>query len=349
VRDRIAFAAAHCAIAVDALRAASPGIGLVAVGGLAFQALWGAIWVVAALGIERAISRGGSATDDSNTGAGSGGAASGGAGAAAAPTKAGGAGGIVVFLLLVSYYWTAMTIKNVVAFCASSVVGSWWFHGASDKAPVSGAVKRALTTSLGTLSLGALLVAVVKALRAMARAAERNARENNNGAAFVAACIANCLLSIVEMIAEWANMWATVYASLTGLDFAGSGRAAIELFKSRGWTALINDDLVGNALALGAIASAFLAAVAGGGIAWATLGAAAVSRGTTTGIAAGLSFAVALGMASIVVSLVSTSVRAVFVCFSINPVALAATHPDALANLAAAWRQFHPEEWSACG
>ena len=56
----------------------------------------------------------------------------------------------VMFVMLVSLFWGSSFVTNLVAFASASVVGSWWFV-ASPPSPVFNAVKRGLTTSLGTI------------------------------------------------------------------------------------------------------------------------------------------------------------------------------------------------------
>lgn len=63
-------------------------------------------------------------------------------------------------------------------------------------------LKRAFTTSLGSIAFGSLIVAVLRALEQAARAAERNAaKEGKAGAAFAAACLL-CLVSWARRATE---------------------------------------------------------------------------------------------------------------------------------------------------
>lgn len=237
----------------------------------------------------------------------------------------------------------AVLLRNVAAFCAASVVGDWWWKGASERAPTVGALRRAFTTSFGTLSLGALLVSFARALKAATKArADRN--RGGSGAAAVAlaviACVAQCLVAILAALIEWANHWAVVFAALTGLAFKPAGLAAIDLFRRRGWDALINDDLIGTALNFASVACAALGALAGGALALALD--TTPAKATHAGIAAALSFAVALVMASVLSSFIETAARAVFVSWALSPGSLAATHPEHFGRLAGAWQEAHP-------
>ena len=347
VRHRIEFAAAHVDVAVTALKSA-PTLICVALGALLVQGAWGIMWGFAAMGA------GGFIAPTSNS-------------TAVQAIAGGGLGGATtsnelritaVFFLLLSFFWVSMLIKDVVAFCAASVVGDWWFRGASETHPVAGALRRSLTTSCGTLSLSALLVAVVQAARALYNAALKNAKESGELSRNPLLCLASCLCSAcfacATWIIQWANSWAVVFAALTGQAFRASGTAAFTLFKSRGWEAVVNQDLVAVALRIAAVVSACVGALAGGLATYALLGrggggAGFGNRAQQAAIAGVLCFFVGAAMSSVLTSVLLSSTRAVFAAWAMSPGALAATHPGHLAKLAAAWEKFHPEAWRASG
>ena len=127
------------------------------------------------------------------------------------------------------------------------------------------------------------------------------------------------------------------------MPFKASGLAAVELFKKRGWGALINQDLVGAALFLASMISASLGALAGGMLAYSLDRTNdQSSRQTHAVLAALLSFAVAMVMASVLTEIIATGTRAVFVAWATDPAALAATHPESFKELAVAWHEAHP-------
>lgn len=87
----------------------------------------------------------------------------------------------------------------------------------------------------------------------MATILKEKAREDDNGALACVACLAECILNCLEGIMEYINQWAYVYVGIYGYDFRTSGKAVMDLFTNRGWTAVINDDLTSSALTLGAL------------------------------------------------------------------------------------------------
>jgi hypothetical protein len=189
VRARVAFAAAHVSIASAAVSRA-PGLALVAVGCLVAQAAWSILWGLAALGLEFLINNKGEKTGGNDAG--------------------GLTGTIAAFAMLTSYFWVSVFIRNVAAFCAASVTGDYWWKGASERAPTFGAIRRALTTSFGTLSLSALLVSIVRTAKALARMQLRKAEGRANNAAgivlLVLAIAVSCIVSLFAAVLEWANV-----------------------------------------------------------------------------------------------------------------------------------------------
>jgi hypothetical protein len=163
---------------------------------------------------------------------------------------------------------------------------------------VWGALRRAFTTSFGTISLGAFLVALCSALRVMKNAAEGAAKKDRNAspALLLALCLVSCLLWVLTAVLEWANRWAIVYAALTGLAFKPAGLAAIQLFKERGWDEILNADLVASALQLAALVSAGVGALAGGALSY-SLESSGPQRVSHAGLAAALCFFVSMSFA----------------------------------------------------
>ena len=287
IRRRIAFAAAHLNVASSALRG-SPGVVGLAVMLLLMQTVWSIVWGLAALGVEWLINNQQNQDCSYTPGACTGGGGSGGTGLG---------GTFATFAMLLSFFWGSGVIANISSFSSASVTGDYWYKGSAARAPVWGALRRALTTSFGTISLGAFLVALCAALRAMLDAAKASTRRNRDASPLLLAlmCVAGCLLWLLQAVLEWANRWAIVYAALTGLAFKPAGLAAVALFRERGWDEVLNADLVASALRMASLVSASFGALAGGGLAW-TLDK-SPQAASHAGVAAGLCFFVGMALA----------------------------------------------------
>jgi len=153
--------------------------------------------------------------------------------------------GFVIFLFLVSYFWSHQVIKNVVHVTVAGTVGTWWFSPLEASSCCSRGVRdsfvRSITYSFGSICFGSLIVAIIEAAKEMLHLM----REQDDGALM---CIAECCLGCLEAIVEYFNRWAFVYVGLYGFTFIEAGKNVIQLFKSRGWTTIITDNLIDNVL-----------------------------------------------------------------------------------------------------
>lgn len=137
---------------------------------------------------------------------------------------------------------------------------------------------------------------------------------------------------MMDQALSYFNRYAYVYVAVYGLDFRSSGRATTDLFRVRGVTALINDQLIYNILTLGCTIIGLISAVVGYGFGLET----SMSRLNVILMAlygAFFGFVLALVVSSVIESAVST----IFVCFAEDPQSLSETHPELYATLVEAW------------
>jgi hypothetical protein len=80
-----------------------------------------------------------------------------------------------------------------------------------------------------------LIVAFLRALETLAQMA----RANDDGG--IGACIAQCILSCLAQLVEYFNKWAYIYVGVYGFGYLEAGKNVFELFKNRGWEAIIAD------------------------------------------------------------------------------------------------------------
>ena len=115
---------------------------------------------------------------------------------------------------------------------------------------------RAMTYSFGSICLGSLIVAIISAAKEMVR----QLRESDDG---FLVCLAECLISCMERLVEYFNEWAFVFVGLYGFSFMEAGVEVMTLFRSRGWTTIITDDLAGRALLILSLFVALLNGILG--------------------------------------------------------------------------------------
>jgi len=117
---------------------------------------------------------------------------------------------------------------------------------------------RSLTASFGSICLGSLFVSAIQACRACAEAVKPN-----DDACSLLICLVDCVLGCLQFIMEYFNSWAYIYVGVYGYSYCEAGSKVMELFRDRGWEAIIADDLVSNALFLVTIIVGLISGVAG--------------------------------------------------------------------------------------
>lgn len=244
-----------------------------------------------------------------------------------------------LFLLFLSLFFTEQVIQNTTHVIVAGTVGGWWFsnEGGCCSAGVMGSTIRALTTSFGSICFGSLLVAILQALKALANSARNN--ENQ-----IAICIAECIIGCLESILEYFNKWAFVYVGLYGYSYIEAGKNVIQLFKNRGWEAIIADDLVGNVFFFLSLAVGLLCCAIGAAFNDKTqfFVEYAPAPGNVQATCAGIGFIMGLMLTSILMSTIASAVNTVIVCFAEGPAEFEANHPELSQKMRATWLEFYP-------
>ncbi|KAJ1436898.1 plasma-membrane choline transporter-domain-containing protein [Ochromonadaceae sp. CCMP2298] len=336
VADRIPFASSVLTTACAALQANYAGFLSTAYCALFVQLAWVGLWGMAMWYVRQCA-------DDSNNNGNSGNGDGNGN-----SEDDSGINGFVLFLLLVSLYWGVQVIRSVVDTTIEGTVACWWFQP-KRPSPVRGSLFRALSTSFGSICLGSLIVALLQAARAMVHGMKRQLmRGRNRDGAALPAMAGACLLGMLEFLLEmleyavrYFNKYAYCYVAAYGLGFVDAGQKVTELFTKRGWTAIINDNLISRALGFGVLALAvfnalmgvvlgLIVAANGGDVGlYVVLGAV---LGALTGLVAGMVLSQAL----------DSAVAMVYVCFAEDPAALQTNHPSEYSSLKGTWDHMHP-------
>lgn len=138
-------------------------------------------------------------------------------------------------LLCLAYYWVSETIRNVGHTTTAGSVGTWWYSGNAVSSATFGSLRRAMTSSFGSIAFGSLIVAIIETLKACVRLfLGRNS---------CLGCLLHCFLSCIERAVRYFNAYAYTYVALYGKDYMKAGSAVSELFERNIFKAIINDDL----------------------------------------------------------------------------------------------------------
>ncbi|CAG8674682.1 9059_t:CDS:2 [Funneliformis mosseae] len=156
----------------------------------------------------------------------------------------------ILWLLLVC---VGIVIQTWVHVTTSGVFATYYFLAGTPEgvpsSPTLKSAKRASTTSFGSICLGSLLVAILQVIGALLRSAAQDT--DNPFGAFCAACAA-VLVGCIESLLQYFNFYAYTQVAIYGKSFWESAKDTWALVKDRGVDAIINDNLIGNVLVMGA-------------------------------------------------------------------------------------------------
>jgi Plasma-membrane choline transporter len=140
---------------------------------------------------------------------------------AACSQGAGGCGsgkviGLIVFITFAAY-WITEWLKNTIHTTISGVYGSWYFNSRNYPTKVTrGALKRSLTYSFGSISLGSLVVAIINTLRQLCSIAQQQSAQGGDMLGTILWCIVGCLIGILDWAVQFVNRYAFSYIALYG-------------------------------------------------------------------------------------------------------------------------------------
>jgi hypothetical protein len=239
-----------------------------------------------------------------------------------------------VFLMILMWYWTLDVLANIAHVTTCGVTAVWWFNKDRMANPTWNSYRYATTRGLGSICCGSLLVAIIQTLRAIAKSGARRGG--------LAACICYILLSILTWLAQYFNMYAFVQVAVYGVSYLQAAKNTFQLLSSRGFDAIINDDLSNMVLAAGAFVGACITFILGGFVSYAMF--------ANYGDSVAIFVAVVMGIIGFYVGYyftlhfmfaVHSAIKAIFVMWAEDPQALQQTHPICYNLMATAWAKVY--------
>jgi len=242
--------------------------------------------------------------------------------------------GYVMYIFLIfSFFYTSQVVNNTVHVTISGVFATFYFRGATEpgtneievdvKNPTISSLKRAMTTSFGSICYGSLIIAAVSTLRVLANNVKHDAADDGDTLLCIIACCIECILSCIEDGIEYFNVYAYTEVAIYGKSYCQAAKDTWTLCKARGIEALINDNLIGNVLVIGALAVGCLA----GTVTF------FVGNIFDVELVANIIFTVialfiGIMVFSVVAQVINSGVATTFVCLCEDPDALRQTKPE---------------------
>jgi hypothetical protein len=253
--------------------------------------------------------------------------------------------GIMFFFFLI-FFWGATVLKNIIAVTVSGTVASWKLASNSPLITIS-AWLRAMTLSLGSICFGSLIVAILEAVRQVLNILTNMAKESGNCcAACLMGCL-SCMIGCVERLVEFFNRFAYAYIGYYGYSFVTASKHVFQLFRDKGWSAIINDDLTQNVFFLGNIIIGAITAYIGIELVKGTDDPNQLRIfGSPEAIIAFFAFCSGYAINNLLMSVIASAVTTVFVLWAEDPHGWQLTRPEAYHALHQAWLEIYPEEYN---
>ncbi|ORY34237.1 plasma-membrane choline transporter-domain-containing protein [Naematelia encephala] len=178
--------------------------------------------------------------------------------------------GWLIFLVTLIWVWTWGVIRGVGRVAVAAVVGEWYFHRDEPTHPAAleistAAVHRATGTSLGSVCLGAGIVATVRVVGRSAAEMKRITSPKSKILPSPLSFLSNLapVFAVIAGVLDQLNGYALVYVGITGEAFWPSARRAVGLAGKRKGGRLLDYTLIKLLLTLSSTTMGLFTATAG--------------------------------------------------------------------------------------
>ena len=249
------------------------------------------------------------------------------------------------FLFLLSLFWSTSVASNIIYTTMAGCISTWW---TDIYKPSSTVVKkcfiRSISTSLGSISCGSLLCAMIKTIRTIVNFLSRSITYleiNNQGIIFkirnYIIAILKRMLLLVDHAAQYFSGYAFVYLALYDLSFFQASQKVVSLFYEKGLTIVVNDEIIEGILYLTSIFVGVVTLL----IAHLYSSHMAFNSADSTLLAI-IAFVCGFCMSKIAFTLLTSSVSTIMVLFIESPEIFQSTNPLLYNELSKAWKGIYP-------
>lgn len=142
---------------------------------------------------------------------------------------------VLVPFYLIFFWWTSSVFINIERCSIAGAVSQWYFHKKSNHVsgynPTKVALKRALTTSFGSLSLAGLIMTTVKGLKILKTFYEKQRFFKSSGIISVGVKLVFVPILFLARLADGISSFSVSYVGISGKPFMQSARIATSVLK----------------------------------------------------------------------------------------------------------------------
>lgn len=249
--------------------------------------------------------------------------------------------GCYIYLGL-SFHWTMQILVHIMQACISGYINRWWFKQHMNSSEKLDAIGESLVHptvhSFGSICFGSMFVGISKLLRKIVEPIRPN---GDDAPLRLFVLFQEVIVSCIDNMYFMFHEFAFVYVGMYGYNFLEAGKKANSLFKKRGWTEIVYDDLLENLLTI-------VSLVIGGTCGWISViieglvDIPLISTEKPAMVAFGIGFVLGVVLSNMLFSVITSSVHAVLCCFAGNPVEFQNNHPICSHKMREAWRESWP-------
>ncbi|EFA85656.1 hypothetical protein PPL_00885 [Heterostelium album PN500] len=161
----------------------------------------------------------------------------------------------LMFFMIFGFCWVTSFISAVFQHVVAGAVSHWYFSrdptGQTEVGSQNafGSLGRALSTSLGSLAFGSLIIGFIEFFEWMLRISKKVNAENKL-VVMLLSCV-QCILGCIEGIVKWINKFGYIYVAMHGYSFCTATKSCFELIQRQMFSAVIMDFIGSFVLLLG--------------------------------------------------------------------------------------------------
>ncbi|KAF2073884.1 hypothetical protein CYY_004808 [Polysphondylium violaceum] len=163
----------------------------------------------------------------------------------------------LMYFMIFGFCWVTAFISAVFQHTVAGTVSHWYFSrnpsGETDvgSSNAFGSLGKALTTSLGSLAFGSLIIGFIEFMQFILQVC-KNTNSSNKLVVLVVSCI-QCIVGCIEAIVRWINKFGYIYVAMHGTSFCTSTRTCFDLISRNMFSAIVMDFIGSFVLLLGKI------------------------------------------------------------------------------------------------
>lgn len=209
-----------------------------------------------------------------------------------------------------AFLWVTAFLSAVYQHVVAGSVAGWYFSrdvmSARPRVNAFSSLFHAVTTSVGSLAFGSLVLAIVQFMNFLLELSKKSNTKNR-----VLVCLISglqCILGCIQGIVQYINKFAYIHVAMHGYSFCKAARECFDLISRNFFSAVIMDTITGFVLFVGKLLFTALCTII-------TIAILDAKDKPLTPVTLGLTIIISFAVLHIISHVIGVSVDTVFVCY----------------------------------